>query len=67
MQPTCHVNHIPPYIQKYEEFKAKGVDVIAVIAANDPFVMSAWGRVNNGKEKVRLPVLLRPSRFQGLA
>ncbi|PPQ80125.1 hypothetical protein CVT25_001424 [Psilocybe cyanescens] len=43
--PTCHVNHLPPYIQKYDEFKAKGVDVIAVVAANDPFVMSGWGRI----------------------
>ncbi|KAF8184781.1 thioredoxin-dependent peroxidase [Pholiota molesta] len=35
--PTCH----------YDEFKAKGVDVIAVIAANDPFVMSGWARVED--------------------
>jgi len=42
--PTCHVNHIPPYVEKYKEFKAKGVDVIAVIASNDAFVMSGWSR-----------------------
>ncbi|PPR00675.1 hypothetical protein CVT24_000963 [Panaeolus cyanescens] len=50
--PTCHVNHLPPYIQKYDEFKAKGVDVIAVVAANDPFVMSGWGRVEGLKDKI---------------
>lgn len=50
-QPTCHVNHLPPYLQKYDEFKAKGVDVIAVIAANDPFVMSGWSRVEGLKDK----------------
>ncbi|PPQ96912.1 hypothetical protein CVT26_005898 [Gymnopilus dilepis] len=43
--PTCHVNHLPPYLKHYDEFKAKGVDVIAVVAANDPFVMSGWARI----------------------
>ncbi|KAF9042947.1 peroxiredoxin [Panaeolus papilionaceus] len=50
--PTCHINHLPPYIQKYDEFKAKGVDVIAVVAANDPFVMSGWARVEGLKDKI---------------
>ena len=49
--PTCHVNHIPPYVEKLKEFKAKGVDEVAVIAANDPFVMSAWGVREGGKEE----------------
>ena len=35
-----------------KELKDKGVDVIAVVAANDPFVMSAWGRVEGVKDKV---------------
>lgn len=50
--PTCHVNHLPPYLKHYDEFKAKGVDVIAVVAANDPFVMSGWGRVEGLKDKI---------------
>ncbi|EMD32375.1 peroxiredoxin PRX5 [Gelatoporia subvermispora B] len=50
--PTCHVNHIPPYLEKFEEFKAKGVDVIAVLAANDAFVMSGWGRFLGFKDKI---------------
>ncbi|KAG1761607.1 thioredoxin-dependent peroxidase [Suillus occidentalis] len=50
--PTCHINHLPPYLAKYDEFKAKGVDVIAVIAANDPFVMSGWGRVEGLTDKI---------------
>ncbi|KAH9838051.1 1-Cys peroxiredoxin isozyme [Rhodofomes roseus] len=50
--PTCHVNHLPPYLQKYDEFKAKGVDVIAVIAANDAFVMSGWARAVGLKDKI---------------
>ncbi|KAF4621598.1 hypothetical protein D9613_012573 [Agrocybe pediades] len=50
--PTCHVNHLPPYLKKYDEIKAKGVDVVAVIAANDPFVMSGWARVEGLKDKI---------------
>jgi len=50
--PTCHQNHLPPYLAKYDDFKAKGVDVIAVIAANDAFVMSGWARVEGLKDKI---------------
>ncbi|KAH7912915.1 thioredoxin-dependent peroxidase [Hygrophoropsis aurantiaca] len=50
--PTCHINHLPPYLAKYDQFKAKGVDVIAVVAANDPFVLSGWSRVEGLKDKI---------------
>ncbi|KAF9238248.1 1-Cys peroxiredoxin isozyme [Melanogaster broomeanus] len=50
--PTCHINHLPGYLQRYDQFKAKGVDVIAVLAANDPFVMSGWARVEGLKDKI---------------
>lgn len=55
LQPTCHQSHLPPYLEKLEQFKAKGVDVLAVFAANDPFVMSGWAKVTGLKDKVRLP------------
>lgn len=61
-QPTCHADHLPPYLQKYEEFKAKDVDIIAVVAANDPFVMSGWGRVEGLEDKVRGTMVLYSSR-----
>ncbi|TLD29921.1 AhpC/TSA family protein-like protein [Venturia nashicola] len=44
--PGCQAVHLPPYIQKRKEFQAKGVDIVAVIASNDGFVMQAWGKVN---------------------
>ncbi|CDS00459.1 hypothetical protein [Sporisorium scitamineum] len=50
--PTCHVNHIPPYIKQAEAFKSKGVDQVIVLAQNDPFVMSAWGVQNKAEDKV---------------
>ena len=51
-QPTCHANHLPGFVKNIDAFKAKGVDVVAVVAANDPFVMSGWGRVEGVKDKV---------------
>lgn len=42
--PTCTEQHIPSYIKNVEKFKAKGVDKIIVLTANDPFVNAAWGK-----------------------
>ncbi|TFK98088.1 thioredoxin-dependent peroxidase [Pterulicium gracile] len=50
--PTCHVSHLPAYLTNYDDFKSKGVDVVAVLAANDPFVMSGWGRANSVQDKI---------------
>jgi alkyl hydroperoxide reductase 1 len=51
-EPTCHKNHLPGFVKRLDDFKAKGVDVIAVLAANDPFVMSGWLRFNGIKDQV---------------
>ncbi|MCJ1428846.1 hypothetical protein MMC29_006757 [Sticta canariensis] len=47
--PTCSVNHLPGYVKNLSTIKSKGVDIIAVIAFNDAFVMSAWGKANGIK------------------
>ena len=47
--PTCSINHVPGYIQNLPQLKEKGVQVVAVIASNDSYVMSAWGKANNVK------------------
>ncbi|OQD75717.1 hypothetical protein PENDEC_c006G03157 [Penicillium decumbens] len=44
--PTCSVNHMPGYIKNLPKLREKGVNIVAVVAANDPFVMSAWGKAN---------------------
>ena len=30
-----------------DDIRAKGVDTVACVAVNDPFVMGAWGQVQN--------------------
>lgn len=47
--PGCSVRHLPGYIQNLPQIKSKGVDIIAVLAFNDPYVMSAWGKANGIK------------------
>ena len=40
--PTCSEKHLPGFVQHFEEFRSRGIDV-ACMAVNDPFVMQAWG------------------------
>ena len=42
--PTCSAKHLPGFVEKADELRAKGVDVIACTAVNDAFVMKAWGQ-----------------------
>ncbi|KAL1825475.1 hypothetical protein DCAR_0313670 [Daucus carota subsp. sativus] len=42
--PTCSVKHVPGFIEKAEEFKAKGVSEILLISVNDPFVIKAFAK-----------------------
>ncbi len=44
--PTCSARHLPGYVEKAGELKAKGVDEIACTAVNDAFVMGAWQQAN---------------------
>ena len=41
--PTCSEKHLPGYVEHFEEFRRKGIEV-ACLSVNDPFVMQAWGR-----------------------
>lgn len=51
--PTCSARHLPSYVDKAEELKKQGIDEIACISVNDPFVMAAWGQ-RDGSEDITM-------------
>ncbi|WP_445775692.1 peroxiredoxin [Shewanella sp.] len=52
--PTCSEAHLPGFVVQADEFKAKGVDLIACVSVNDAFVMKAWGEAQNASELMML-------------
>ncbi len=52
--PTCSAKHVPGYVEKFEQFKAAGVDEIWCLSVNDAFVMGAWARDQHTQGKVRM-------------
>lgn len=52
--PTCSEKHLPGFIDKADELKAKGVDEIVCTAVNDAFVMDAWAKDRRASDKVTL-------------
>ena len=49
---VCSAKHLPGYVDNHDKYKAKGVDLIVCISVNDPFVMDAWGKSQNVKDKI---------------
>ncbi|MCJ1336720.1 hypothetical protein MMC09_001998 [Bachmanniomyces sp. S44760] len=47
--PGCSARHLPGYTENLSKLKAKGVDIVAALAFNDPFVMNAWSKANGVK------------------
>jgi peroxiredoxin len=45
--PTCSDHHLPGFVLRADDLKAKGADRIVCISVNDPFVMGAWGKDQN--------------------
>ncbi|MDE2595737.1 MAG: peroxiredoxin [Sphingomonadales bacterium] len=52
--PTCSAKHLPGYVEKAAELKAKGIDEIACTAVNDAFVMGAWGKASGSSDVTML-------------
>ena len=52
--PTCSDHHLPGFVLRAEDIRAKGVDTIACIAVNDVFVMGAWGDAQGTGDKITM-------------
>ncbi|PSJ40573.1 peroxiredoxin [Allosphingosinicella deserti] len=52
--PTCSARHLPGFVDKADELKAKGVDEIACTAVNDAFVLQAWKDSAGAEGKVTM-------------
>ncbi len=52
--PTCSAKHLPGFVEKAADLKAKGIDEIACTAVNDPFVLGAWNKAGGSEDVTML-------------
>jgi peroxiredoxin len=52
--PACSQRHLPGFVGKTAELKAKGIDEIACVAVNDAAVLGAWARDQKSEGKVTM-------------
>jgi peroxiredoxin (alkyl hydroperoxide reductase subunit C) len=52
--PGCSKKHLPSFLEATEKLKEKNIRKVFCISINDPFVMEAWGRNYNLKDKLTL-------------
>jgi peroxiredoxin len=52
--PTCSARHLPGFVERASELKAKGIDEIACTAVNDAFVLAAWAKSGDAVEDVTM-------------
>jgi peroxiredoxin len=52
--PTCSARHLPGFVDKIEQLRAKGVDEVACTAVNDAFVLQAWAQSADAVGKVTM-------------
>lgn len=53
--PTCSSTHLPRYDELAPAFRAHGIDTVACISVNDPFVMDEWARAQHCDNLLMLP------------
>ncbi|HVJ39183.1 MAG TPA: peroxiredoxin [Stenotrophomonas sp.] len=51
--PTCSEKHLPGYIEHFDEFRRRGIEVYCM-AVNDPFVLRAWGRGQSAPDGLQM-------------
>ena len=51
---TCSKLHLPGFVANADKIKAKGIKDIFCLSTNDPYVMNAWGEINNAENKIKM-------------
>jgi peroxiredoxin len=52
--PTCNNQHMPGFVSRIDELKAKGIDAIACTAVNDVFVLTNWAKDTGATGKIEM-------------
>lgn len=52
--PTCHKEHMPGFVGRVDELKAKGIDAVACTAVNDIFVLTNWAQDSGATGKITM-------------
>ena len=52
--PGCSKKHLPSFLESTEKLKEKNIKKVFCISINDPFVMEAWGKSYNLKDRLTL-------------
>ncbi len=52
--PTCHKSHMPGFVERVAEIKAKGVDAVACTSVNDIFVLDNWAHDTGADGKIAM-------------
>ena len=50
--PTCSTKHLPGFMASDNQLSKKNIKKVICISVNDPFVMDAWGKAHNVKNKI---------------
>lgn len=52
--PTCSAQHLPSFLRNMDALKARGVDAVACLAVNDPFVMKNWADSTGAASQIQM-------------
>lgn len=52
--PTCSDQHLPGFVRRSGEIRAKGIDLVACTAVNDAFVLDAWAKAREAGDILML-------------
>jgi glutaredoxin/glutathione-dependent peroxiredoxin len=52
--PTCHKSHMPGFVDRVADIKAKGVDAVVCTAVNDVFVLNQWAKDTGADGKITM-------------